>query len=236
MAILIEIAANSFRSCLSAQEGGADRIELFENLGEGGCTPSYGVLKQVYKNITIPVYVMIRPRGGDFVYSNDEFEIMKHDIGMCKQLGFPGVVFGILDSEGNVNRERNEILLELAKPMKATFHRAFDRTRDLNNSIMQLIDLGFDRVLTSGGEPDVVQGKEIIKNLQEQYGKDIIIMPGCGVTAGNAKEIVSYCGVQEIHATAKELVCSQAKNQKKYFADTRYESSPEIIKAIKKSL
>jgi copper homeostasis protein len=236
MSALLEIAANSFQSCMAAQEGGADRIELFENLGEGGCTPSYGMLAFVKEKIHVPVYVMIRPRGGDFIYSNDEFEIMHSDIAMCKQLGFPGVVFGILDAQGCVDMVRCKDLLSACGDMKATFHRAFDRSKDLNESTRQLIDLGFERVLTSGGEPNVEKGKDVIKELQQEYGKDIIIMPGCGVTATNARPIIDYCSVNEIHATAKAKVSSDMSYSKPHFTDEWYESNRKEIRAIKQSL
>lgn len=236
MSILLEIAANSFQSCMAAQAGGADRIELFENLPEGGCTPSYGMLALVREKINIPVYVMIRPRGGDFIYSDDEFEIMRRDITMCKQLGFTGVVFGILDAHGAIDTERCKDLLSACGDMKVTFHRAFDRAKDLHNSIQQLINMGFERVLTSGGETNVEKGKDVIKQLQQQYGKDIIIMPGCGVTAANAREIIDYCNVKEIHATAKGKVSSYASHTKPHFADEWNESNMQEIKAIKQSL
>ncbi|MBS1773181.1 MAG: copper homeostasis protein CutC [Bacteroidetes bacterium] len=236
MGTILEIAANSYQSCLAAQQGGADRIELFENLPEGGCTPSYGMLKYVREKITIPVYVMIRPRGGDFLYTDEEFEIMERDVQLCSQLGFKGVVFGILDAQGNVDVARCKQLLSLCGNMKATFHRAFDRANDLDVSIRQLIDLGFERILTSGGEPDVVKGKDIIKHLQKEYGDDIIIMPGCGVTADNAAMIAGYCGVSEIHATAKEQILSNMQFHKAHFADNRFESALDAIKAIRKTL
>lgn len=236
MRILLEIAANSFRSCIAAQEGGADRIELFENLGEGGCTPSYGMLALVKEKISLPVYVMIRPRGGDFIYTGNEFEIMQRDIALCKQLGFPGVVFGMLDTQGSVDVARCKELLVSCADMKVTFHRAFDRAKDLHESIRQLIDLGFERVLTSGGEANVEKGKDVIKNLQQEYGKDIIIMPGCGVTSANARAIVDYCGVSEIHATAKAKVSSNSLYAKPHFTDEWYESSKQEIMAIKQSL
>lgn len=236
MSVLLEIAANSFQSCIAAQEGGADRIELFENLGEGGCTPSYGMLALVKEKIQLPVYVMIRPRGGDFLCSNDEFEIMHRDVAMCKQLGFPGVVFGILDAQGAVDIARCKDLLAACGDMKVTFHRAFDRSKDLHESTRHLIDLGFERVLTSGGEPNVAMGKEVIKKLQQEYGKDIIIMPGCGVTAANARAIVDHCAVQEIHATAKAKVTSGMAYSKPHFTDEWHESNVQEISAIKQSL
>jgi copper homeostasis protein len=236
MSAILEIAANSFQSCMAAQEGGAGRIELFENLGEGGCTPSYGMLALVKEKIHLPVYVMIRPRGGDFIYSNDELEIMHRDIEMCKQLGFPGVVFGILDTQGYVDIARCKDLLSACGDMKVTFHRAFDRSKDLHESMQQLIDLGFERVLTSGGEPNVEKGKDVIKQLQQEYSKDIIIMPGCGVTAANARTIVDHCAVNEIHATAKAKVSSGTSYSKPYFTDEWYESNRQEISAIKQSL
>jgi copper homeostasis protein len=236
MSILLEIAANSFQSCMAAQQGGANRIELFENLGEGGCTPSYGMLALVKEKINLPVYVMIRPRGGDFLYSNYEFEVMYHDIEMCKKLGYPGVVFGVLDTNGNIDVARCKELLSACGDMKVTFHRAFDRSNDLHHSIRHLIDLGFERVLTSGGEANVEKGKDHIKELQSEYGKNIVIMPGCGVTSGNAKQIVNYCGVNEIHATAKRKISSGMQYTKAHFTDEWYESNLQEIKAIKQSL
>lgn len=233
MGTLLEIAANSFQSCIAAQQGGADRIELFENLPEGGCTPSYGMLKTVREKITIPVYVMIRPRGGDFLYTDAEFEIMQHDAEQCRQLGFSGVVFGMLNAQGDVDADRCKQLLQVCGDMKATFHRAFDRAKDLQVSARQLIDLGFDRILTSGGEPDVDKGKDVIKKLQQQFGDHIIIMPGCGVSPANAKTIVDYCGVREIHATAKEKTVSHMQYRKDHFADDRNESNLQHIQALK---
>lgn len=232
MSILLEIAANSLQSCLSAQKGGADRIELFENLPEGGCTPSYGMLTWVKEHINIPVYVMIRPRGGDFLYTNEEFEVMCRDIDLCQKLGFPGVVFGLLDTQGDIDIARCRELLSLCGDMKVTFHRAFDRSRDLSKSLQQLIDLGFDRVLTSGGEVNVDEGKEAVRQLQQQYGNEIIVMPGCGVSSANARAIVDYCGVREIHATAKTTVLSGSLFQKLPFTDGRQESSEDEVRAI----
>jgi copper homeostasis protein len=236
MSILLEIAANSFQSCMHAQQGGADRIELFENLGEGGCTPSYGMLSLVKEKISIPVYIMIRPRGGDFMYSDEEFEIMYRDIEICKKTGFSGIVFGVLDRNGNVDIARCKKLLSACGDMKVTFHRAFDRAKDLHQSIRQLIDLGFARVLTSGGEANVEKGKDVIKELQDAYGKSIIIMPGCGVTSANARAIANHCGVHEIHATAKGKVPSGMQYTKTHFTDEWNESNIQEIKAIKQSL
>jgi copper homeostasis protein len=236
MSTILEIAANSFESCLAAQESGADRIELFENLPEGGCTPSYGMLSLVKERIQIPTFVMIRPRGGDFVYSDEEFDIMRRDLKLCREMGFPGVVFGILDAAGNVELPRCQELLSLCGEMEVTFHRAFDRCRDLHTSIRQLIELGFTRVLSSGGAANVDAGKDTIHNLQKEYGQDIVIMPGCGVTAANARGIVDYCGVREIHATAKAIFPNQSSFLKETFKDERPASNPEEIARIREAL
>jgi copper homeostasis protein len=142
----------------------------------------------------------------------------------------------MLDKDGHVDVERCKILLELAGDMKVTFHRAFDRARDLNIAAKQIAGMGFERILTSGGEADVVKGKDILKALQQSFGKDIIIMPGCGVTPDNARVITDYCGVSEIHATAKGAVTSTMQYRKDGFADSRNESNPEAIKAIRQAL
>ncbi len=236
MGILLEIAANSIASCRAAVAGGADRIELFENLPEGGCTPSYGMLQVVKNTIDIPVYVMIRPRGGDFLYAADELAIMQQDAALCSELGFPGIVFGILDEKGDIDTIKCKEIMQASGDMCFTFHRAFDRCRDMHAGIRQLIALGAERVLTSGGEPDVMKGKEVIKELQKEYGRDIIIMPGCGVTSDNARMITDYCGTKEIHATAKGQVGGNMQFRKAHFTDARSESMTGEISAIKKSL
>ena len=204
--MVVEIACNNLQSCVNAETSGADRIELIENLKEGGCTPSFGMIKKVKEKIGIPIYVMIRPRGGDFVYSKEEIEIMHIDILMCKELGVDGIVLGVLTKDGNVNVEACADLLETWGNDRATFHRALDRTIDIEKSMEDIINLGFERVLTSGGYKNVTEGKEVIMNLQQEFGEQIIIMPGAGVSPANAKEISDFCGTNEIHATCKKDV------------------------------
>ncbi len=201
--MIVEIACNNFQSCKNAEEAGAHRIELIENLKEGGCTPSYGMMKKVKQTIAIPIYVMIRPRGGDFVYSKEEIDIMHADIMLCKKLEVDGIVLGVLTKKGHVNLEACADLLQTWGSNNATFHRALDRTIDINKSLEDIINLGFERVLTSGGHKNVTEGKEVIKTLQEKYGSQIKIMPGAGVTPENALELSTYCGTNEIHATCK---------------------------------
>jgi copper homeostasis protein len=229
--MIIEIACNNFQSCENAQKAGADRIELIENLKEGGCTPSFGMIKKVKEKISIPIYVMIRPRGGDFFYSQEEIDIMHEDILLCKQLKVDGIVFGVLTKEGKVNVEACADLLQTWGSNKATFHRALDRTLDIKKSMEDIINLGFERVLTSGGHKNVSEGKEVIKSLQEKFGNQITIMPGAGVTPENATVISDFCATNEIHATCKmdyaqEVLCNDS------FSDGFVESKLELISEL----
>lgn len=199
----LEIACSNIQSCLNAWKGGADRIELFENLPEGGCTPSYGTIKYVNEHVGIPVFVMIRARGGDFVYSSQEEQIMLADVKMCLEMEVDGIVFGALNPDGTVNQDLANKILETWKYRPATFHRAFDRSVDLFEAAETIISLGFERILTSGGQATVEEGKEIIRQLNLQYSDRIIIMPGSGVTPINIRQISDYCHTREMHGTCK---------------------------------
>lgn len=233
----IEIACNNLQSCINAWKGGADRIELFENLHDGGCTPSFGLLKKVKELIPIPVYVMIRPRGGHFVYNEDEYEIMRSDINTCRVLAADGIVFGALDNNGQVDIELCKKLLEAWKNKPATFHLAFDRSIDLDKSCTEIIDLGFERILTSGGQKTVDEGKEKIKLLQENFGTKISIMPGSGVTVNNAKMISEFCGTNEIHATCKSTFTENDIESNPIFNDSYMQSDlkeiSDLVNALK---
>lgn len=176
--ILFEACVDSVESALSAQEGGADRIELCADILEGGITPSAATIALASKFINIPIMVMIRPRGGDFCYSDLEFEEMKLDIEFAKQFNVAGVVLGILNENGTVDKKRTKILIDLVRPMQVTFHRAFDMARDPFEALDDLIELGIDRVLTSGQELTVVEGMETLKKLIDKAGDKIIILPG----------------------------------------------------------
>ncbi len=224
----VEIACNNYIACKNAEAGGANRIELFENLAEGGCTPSYGMIKKVKESISLPIYVMIRPRGGDFVYSKEEIDIMHNDILLCKKLEVEGIVFGVLTKEGHVNLETCADLLQTWGSNNATFHRALDRSIDIEKSMEDIINLGFERVLTSGGYKSVGEGKQAIKNLQEKFGAQIVIMPGAGVTPQNALELSSYCGTNEIHATCK-TTCAKDVISNEKFKDSFPLSDQSII-------
>ena len=218
--MIIEIVVFNIESAINAQLGGADRIELCDNPGEGGTTPSFGIIEQTRKNLNIDVFVMIRPRGGDFCYSDHEFAAMQRDIEMCKQLKVDGVVFGILTSDGRIDRERNKRLIELARPMKVTCHRAFDMTLDPFEALEDCISVGFNRILTSGQQPQATQGIDLISRLNQKAAGRIVIMPGSGVSEETVAGIVANTGASEIHFSAKGFVKSKAgHNQLIRFTD-----------------
>lgn len=200
--IKIEIVVYNIESALRAQEGEADRIELCDNPGEGGTTPSYGIIESVRQNVSMDVFVMIRPRGGDFHYSNYEFHAMKRDISQCQKLSVDGVVFGILTPEGTIDKKRCKELIEKARPLKVTCHRAFDMTRDPFEALEDCIEVGFDRILTSGQQTQALQGATLIGELIKQANGRIAIMPGSGVNENTVTEIIEKSGATEIHFSA----------------------------------
>lgn len=196
---VIEICLEDAVSVIAAEKGGADRVELCSDLFEGGLTPTIGTVRTVKRNTHIPFNCMIRPRGGDFCYSDIEFEVMKEDIRAFKAEGVNGIVFGILTPEGEVDMERSRELIELARPLSVTFHRAFDMTRDAFSSLEKLIDLGVDRVLTSGQEATVPEGADLLAELVEKAGDRIIVMPGCGITERNFAKLQRIIKAKEYH-------------------------------------
>ena len=201
MGILLEACVGCYKEAKKAELQGADRIELCYNLGEGGTTPSYGTIYLATQNINIPIAVIIRPRGGDFVYSNDEFEIMKKDIVICKELGVETVVFGILNKENKIDIERTKELIDLASGLKVTFHMAFDEIDDKFEALNQLISMNVDRVLTKGCKTCALDGKNTLKNLVEKSDNRITILVGGGVTYKNYKELSNYIGCNEMHGS-----------------------------------
>ncbi|MEI0596454.1 copper homeostasis protein CutC [Brachyspira pilosicoli] len=202
----IEICVDSVESCINAEKGGADRLELCGNMFEGGTTPSYGVLKLAREMVSKPIYAMVRPRGGDFCYNDIEFEIMKREIKLMKELKIDGIVFGILTKEGKVDKERCSKLLDLWGTNKATFHRAIDVSSNLNEACEDIISLGFERILTSGGEANVMSGIIKLKELVEKYNDKIIIMPGSGINERNIEYINDTIKANEYHMTANKTV------------------------------
>lgn len=206
---LIEVCANSTESGVQAQAGGAKRIELCAGIPEGGTTPSYGEIMTARKELQIAVNVIIRPRGGDFLYNEYEIEAMIADIRMCKELGVDGVVFGVLTKDGDIDMEVCRRLKNEASFLSTTFHRAFDVCRNPEKALDGLIELGFDRLLTSGQAPTAPEGAKLIKQLNEQSAGRIIIMPGCGVNENNVAELRSFTGCREFHMSARHSVESE---------------------------
>lgn len=198
----LEIIGFNIESCVTAQESGADRIELCASPGEGGTTPSYGLIHSAREKLQIELYVMIRPRGGDFLYDEHDFEIMKKEIELCKKSGCDGIVTGILTADGKVNKEKCKILIELAYPLEATFHRAFDRVENPFEALEDIIDLGFERILTSGLKPKAIDSCKLLGELINKADERIIIMPGSGVTSENIISIAENTGAKEFHSSA----------------------------------
>ena len=201
----LEIIGFNIESCIAAQKAGASRIELCAGPGEGGVTPSYAFIKAAREKLHIDLYVMIRPREGDFLFSDDEFEMMKTDVAICKELGCDGIVTGILTSDGKVDKERCKQLIDLAYPLEATFHRAFDRVADPFEGLEDIIALGFERILTSGLKPKAIEAIETLAALIKQSGDRIIIMPGSGITSANIIEVAEKTGAKELHSSASIL-------------------------------
>jgi copper homeostasis protein len=212
----VEIVVYNIESALKAQQGGADRVELCDNPSEGGTTPAYGTIQQVRQHLNIDVYVMIRPRGGDFHYSIEEYFAMRNDIEACKKLSVDGVVLGALKPDGTIDKERCKKLISHARPLKVTCHRAFDMTNDPFQALEDCIEVGFDRILTAGHEAQAVKGVDLISALIKKANGRIAIMPGSGVNENTVANIVSLTGASEIHfsATAFRESAMQYKNAK----------------------
>ena len=201
--MLLEVCAYSLESCLTAQRAGAGRIELCGGLAEGGTTPSAGLIQLARQQLTIPLYVMIRPRGGDFLYSETELAVMKADILTAKQLDANGVVLGLLQADGTVDEVQTRELVELAKPLPITFHRAFDMARDPLEALEAIIRTGAVRILTSGQQPTAERGLATLRQLAEKAAGRIEIMAGAGVNAQNANQFIES-GVDALHLSGSQ--------------------------------
>lgn len=236
-----EICANSVESCLAAQEGGADRVELCAGIPEGGTTPSYGEIKLARKLLTkTKLHVIIRPRGGDFLYTPFELERMEEDIRICRELGVDGVVFGCLTEEGEIDREANRRLVELARPMSVTFHRAFDRTADPMKALEDIISLGCNRILTSGQQPKAIDGINLLaqleKKLKEYPLPPIQLLAGSGVNEENIRQIFDATGIHEYHFSARVNVVSKMKhyNHEVYMGAKGADESNSLVTSAEK--
>jgi copper homeostasis protein len=231
--IQLEICAQSLTSALAAQEGGAHRIELCSALEVGGLTPSYATLIETRKQLGIEICVLIRPRAGDFFYSNLEFDLMKKDILFCKQQGVEGIVVGFLNQNRTFDLKKMEILAQLAYPIDIICHRAFDQTPDPFEALAQLQNLGYQRILTSGQSQNAVDGKEILRGLVEAAQGKIEIMPGAGVNPSNIQELINYTKATTIHTSAKAKIKSSIQDKTDGWRDNDYwETDVEIVKQL----
>jgi len=202
--MLLEICASTYQSALNAQRAGAHRIELCTELGVGGLTPSYGMLHRVMAELTIPVHVLIRPRSGDFTYTEAEIEIMKEDIRICKEMGCAGVVIGVLKEDLTIDIAKTKTLLKLARPLSVTFHRAFDWTKDPFAALETLAEIGVDRILSSGQEKGAVLGIELLEALKKRANNRLEILPGGGINASNISKFKAL-GFPAVHTSATEI-------------------------------
>lgn len=210
---LLEICCYSIQSAIIAEEAGANRIELCAGIYEGGTTPGQATIQMVKEKVSIPVNVIIRPRGADFCYSDLEFECMKRDILASKQMGVDGIVSGVLHPDGTIDVERNRELIELSRPMSFTFHRAFDMVEDHKLACEQLKGLGIDRILTSGGMQTAWEGRELLAELVKNTTDGPIIMPGSGVNENNITDLMNFVEAKEYHCSSKSLVAGKMKYQ-----------------------
>lgn len=200
--MVCEVVVYNLESAFKAQDGGADRIELCDNPADGGTTPSLGTIEVVRQNVTMDVFVMLRPRGGDFCYSSYEFHAMKRDVYAIQKLGVDGFVFGILNPDATLDKKRCKELIGKIRPLKAACHRAFDMTHDPMQTLEDCIEVGFERILTAGQHPTAREGVDLIRQLMERAGNRISIMPGSGVNEKTVSAIVARTGAQEIHFSA----------------------------------
>ncbi|WP_022823844.1 copper homeostasis protein CutC [Hymenobacter norwichensis] len=229
---LLEICAGSVQSAVAAQAGGAHRIELCQNLEQGGTTPSYGTIQRVWELLAIPVFVLIRPRPGNFHYDAEELSIMEADIRQCRALGCAGVVLGALTQAGRVDIASCQRLMEAAGPLQVTFHRAFDACPDQHEALEEIINLGCQRILTSGGQPTAPAGQQQLAALVLQAAGRISIMPGSGVTPATIQGLVEHTGAHEFHASAKKQLVGPPAAKATEFDTPRWETDSAIVQEL----
>jgi copper homeostasis protein len=234
----LEICAFDLTSAMAAQQAGADRIEFCDGPAEGGTTPSAGAIRTARENLRIALYPIIRPRGGDFLYSEEEFRSMIRDIGYCKQVGCNGVVLGILLPDGSVDKARCSRLVEAAYPLGVTFHRAFDWTANPFEAMEAIIGMGCERILTSGQRPTAYEGIPLLDQLIRDADDRIIIMPGSGVRSGNIAELAEKTGAVEFHTSARALQASGMEyvNAAMKESQDNVMADPDEIRKIKEKL
>ena len=209
---ILEISVESVAAAMAAERGGAQRIEFCANARESGTTPSDELLRAVRERVRLPILSMVRPRAGDFVYSDAEFEIMRRDIQAAKEFQMDGVVLGLLEADGRIDVERSAQLVEQARPLPVTYHRAFDESRDLQKSLEDVIKTGAARLLTSGGRRTAPEALGVLAELVRIAGERLIVMPGSGIHAGNIRKVARTTGAREFHAGLSSVIASPANN------------------------
>ena len=212
--VVVEACVDAIDAALEAERGGAARIELCGELLQGGVTPSAGLIAAVWERIDIPLFVLVRPRTGDFLYSDDEVDVMRRDIEQVKTLGVEGIALGVLTADGDVDVDRLASLVDLVRPMSVTFHRAFDFVRQPDAALDALLELGVDRVLTSGGAPTAAEGVASIAALVRRVADRMIVMAGGSITAANVADIVAATGVREVHVRGAAQVDSAMRHRR----------------------
>ena len=229
--ITVEIAAHSVQSALAAQAGGAHRVELFSDPLEGGVTPSEGLIAVIRDQLKIPLHVIIRPRPGDFCYSDEEQDVMFRDIAVAKRIGADGVALGTLNPEGSVNVELTRELVEAARPMSVTFHRAIDMCRDLSVALNDVVTCGADRILTSGGAALASEGIPLLASLVRRAGEQVSIMAAGGIRPANVRAVIQQTGVREVHAGLRTVVAGpmQFRNETVSFGNARSEFERIVV-------
>ncbi|HTD93452.1 MAG TPA: copper homeostasis protein CutC [Chitinophagaceae bacterium] len=236
---IIEIATTDFITTQAAVAGGADRIELCAGLSEGGITPSPGHIRNCRESFNTSIYTIIRPRGGDFLYSGEEFDIMLQDVIFCKQVGCDGIVTGLLHKDGSIDVSRTAALVDAAYPLGVTFHRAFDRCADPFRAMEELIDIGCERILTSGLQTVAMEGAALIAKLNDSAANRIIIMPGSGVRKENIGELAALTGCVEFHSSLRRSAASEMNFIQPPFAGADYLNpsiDPEEVRKLRSAL
>ena len=231
----LEVIAFNISCCDKIERAGAHRIELCANPQEGGTTPSAGFIDAARKKVSIELFPIIRPRGGDFLYSEDEYEVIKADVIYCRDAGCDGIVTGMLNSDGLIDKEKISHIVKLAHPMEVTFHRAFDRTPDAFAALEDVIDAGCTRILTSGLQATAIEGSDLLLKLVEQAKGRIIIMPGSGIRSSNITDIARLTGALEFHSSARKLSADNMQYHNVNLSDGKGHAvvdSGEVIKMM----
>jgi copper homeostasis protein len=219
---LLEISVESVEAAMAAERGGAQRIEFCSNARMGGTTPAPELFRTAREQVRVPIFSMVRPRGGNFCYSDAEFAAMQREVELAKQFGMDGIVLGLLDAAGKIDMARTTQLVEMARPLPVTFHRAFDEyAGDLRGALEDVIETGATRLLTSGGKPTAPEALDVLGELVRMAGARLIVMPGSGLHAGNIREAVAKTGAREFHAGLSSVVSDATKNPEQFEEEVR---------------